>query len=149
MNLVKWLLVVTFIAALALSAWFIARWWHVREWRALDQQQRATIKQLQRFPPNGWSQHGWDESVIIVNSVWGNVTFAPSYSGISNQQMRVLLKNLEQILAETNSENSPESIERIFALLLSHSPKTEFITGYRDELREYFAEERQRAEEGK
>jgi hypothetical protein len=66
------------------------------------------------------------------------VTYHPNYSHISNDEMRSLQQSLEQIVATTTSENSIESVDQVFQLLLQRGQKTEFISGYRDEFRTYF-----------
>ncbi len=45
---------------------------------------------------------------------------------------------LEQIVAETTPENSIESVDQVFQLLLQRGQKTDFISGFRDEFRTFF-----------
>jgi hypothetical protein len=49
--------------------------------------------------------------------------------------MRSLKLKLERIVAETTRENSIESVDRVFQLLLLRGQKIDFISGYRDEFR--------------
>jgi hypothetical protein len=51
--------------------------------------------------------------------------------------MRTLLGELEQIVALTTTNNSMESVDRVFQLLLQRGLKTEFVSGFRDEFRTY------------
>lgn len=48
--------------------------------------------------------------------------------------MRSLQLKLERIVAQTTPENSIESVDQVFQLLLQRGHKTDFISGYRDEL---------------
>ena len=111
--------------------------WTRRLWFDLQAQQLATIERLGDFPPPGWEQRTWKNALVTPYNVWGNVTFTPEYSKISNDEMRTLKAKLEQIVAETTSEKSFESVDRVFQLLLQRGQRTEFISGYRDEFRTF------------
>ena len=110
--------------------------WTRRVWFGLQAQQLATIKRLGDFPPPGWEQKTWKNALVTPYNVWGNVTFTPEYSKISNDEMRALKDKLEQIVDKTNRDNSIESVDRVFQLLLDQGQRTPFITGYRDALRD-------------
>lgn len=69
----------------------------------------------------------------------GNVTFAPSYSQISNAEMQSLQASLEQILSQTTSANSIQSVERVYGMLEGHGKNPRFVPAYRDEFRAQFA----------
>ena len=111
------------------------RSWARREWFDLQARQLATIKRLEEFPPGGCDQRTWENALITPYNVWGNVTYNPDYSNISNEEMRSLQMKLEQIVAETTPENSFESVDRVYQLLLERGRNTEFISAYRDEFR--------------
>lgn len=119
------------------TAWFGTVSWKKRQWFELQSQQLATIKRLEKFPPAGWDPVTWRNALVTPYNVWGNVTYSPSYSAISNAEMRALQSNLDQIVAEATTENSMECVDRVFAILLHRGWKTQFITGYRDEFRAF------------
>jgi hypothetical protein len=121
----------------ALVMWWVPAWWTQRQWFALQAQQMATIRRLEAMPPPGWDRGAWRNALVTVNNVWGNVTYTPAYSKLTVAEMRALQTRLEQVLAETSPANSVESVDRVFALLLEQGRKTVFITGYREEFREY------------
>ena len=129
-----------------LAARFGAWWWTQRQWFDLQAQQLATIKRIGEFPPEGQVHERWKNALVTPSNVWGNVTYHPNYSKISNEEMRSLLANLEEIVSTTTPENSIESVDRVFQLLLKRGHKTEFISGYRDEFREYGETIRQRSQ---
>ena len=62
-------------------------------------------------------------------NVWGNVTFDPIHSNISNWQMLHVEQKLDQIVTGTNAA----SVDQVFQLLLSLDLKTEFVTGFHAE----------------
>lgn len=124
------------------AARFGAWWWTQREWFELQASQMATIKRLGEFPPKGQARETWENALVTPYNVWGNVTYHPNYSHISNDEMRSLQQSLEQIVATTTSENSIESVDRVFQLLLQRGQKTEFVSGYRDEFQAYFETDR-------
>jgi hypothetical protein len=59
--------------------------------------------------------------------------------------MRSLQLELERIVAETTPDNSIESVERVFQLLLQRGQKVDFISGYRDEFRTFGARMQRKA----
>jgi hypothetical protein len=136
----------TTVLAVVLGGVFAARfgawWWTQREGFDLQAQQMATIKRLGEFPPEGQSREVWENALVTPYNVWGNVTYAPNYSNVGNQEMRSLLTDLEAIVSTTTTENSIESVDRVFQLLLRRGQKTEFISGYREEFRAYFEDAR-------
>ena len=111
--------------------------WTRHVWFDLQAQQLATIERIGDFPPVGWNGATWKNALVTPYNVWGNVTFTPDYSKISNDEMRTLKSKLDQIVAETTRENSIESVDRVFELLLQRGQKIPFIVGYRDEFRTY------------
>ena len=125
------------LAACVLAMWVAAWSWKQLQWFELQQRQLATIDRIGEFPPNGWDRYAWKNALVTPCNVWGNVTYHPDYSKISSEEMRSLLEELEQIVAETTPANSMESVDRVFELLLQRGRKTEFISGYRDEFRTY------------
>lgn len=137
-NAWKYVLAVLLIVGGVLAARFGAWWWTQRQWFDLQAQQLATIKRIGEFPPEGQDRGSWQNALVTPYNVWGNVTYHPNYSHISNEEMRSLQLSLEQIVAAATPENSIESVDRIFQLLLERGQKTEFISGYRDEFRTYF-----------
>ena len=110
-----------------------------RQWFDLQEQQLQTIKRLEAFPPPGCSARVWESAIVTPYNIWGNVTYHPEYSKISNKEMLALKLELDAIVAETNDENGFESVDRVFDLLLQRGQKIEFISGYRDEIREWRA----------
>lgn len=121
----------------ALTAWWSTKWSAQRQWFALQHQQMATIQRLEDFPPPGWDPGVWRSALVTPYNVWGNVTYHPGYSHISIDEMRSLQSQLDQIVAETTSENSFDSVDRVFQLLIRRGQKTDFIAGYREEFRMY------------
>jgi len=119
------------------AAAIAVRWQIQRQWFALQTQQRATILQLERFPPTDWDRDIWNNFIVLTHNVWGNAVYSPSYSEISNQEMRVLKVRLEQILAETTPNNSIDSVDQVYQLLLQRSEKTAFISPYRESFHTY------------
>lgn len=134
----KYALAAVFIVVVMLAARFGAWWWTQRQWFDLQAQQFATIERIGEFPPEGQDRERWKNALITPYNVWGNVTYHPNYSHISNDEMLSLQASLEQIVATTTSESSIESVDQVFQLLLQRGQKTEFISGYRDEFRAYF-----------
>lgn len=120
-----------------LTAWFGASWSTQRQWFDLQARQLATIQRLGEFPPAGWKRAAWQNALVTPYNVWGNVTYHPKYSKISNEEMRSLQRKLERIVAETTPDNSIESVDHVFQLLLQRGQKTDFISGYRDEFRTF------------
>ncbi len=119
-----------------LMIWWGTAWSAQRQWFALQRQQMATIQKLGEFPPPGWDRAAWKNALVTPHNVWGNVTYHPNYSHISHDEMRSLQAQLDQIVAETTPDNSFNSVDRVFQLLLQRGQKTDFIAGYRDEFRE-------------
>lgn len=113
-------------------------WWASRQWFEIQGMQRAVIIKLVAHPPNDLSESGWQNAVITLHNVWGNVTFSPEYSSLTNEEMTQLLEQLETITEETNNENAYSKADSIYDLMHSWSPKSRFIEGYRDELRDQF-----------
>jgi hypothetical protein len=140
----KLLVVAGVILFVVLAAKFAAWWWTQRQWFELQKEQLLTIRRIEAFPPAGWDRRTWKEALIAPHNVWGSVTFSPDYSNISIEEMRSLKLNLEQIVAETTSDNSFESVDRIFQLMLEFGRRKEFISGYRDEFRSYSEQSRQK-----
>jgi hypothetical protein len=129
------------ILVLVALAFYLGRGWSLRqEFSRLDQRQRAAILRLQQVPPPGENATAWSEVIITLHNVWGNVTFAPSYSGLSNADMQALLAKLEQWVSEATPDNSVATVERIYALLLERAKDPRFVTGYRDEFRAAFVD---------
>ncbi|MFM9065267.1 MAG: hypothetical protein ACKOOI_19845 [Pirellula sp.] len=120
-----------------------ALWWTERQWFDLQAQQLATIERIGEFPPPGCERATWQNALVSPYNVWGNATYSPRYSKISNEEMRSLQRKLEQIVAETTPDNSIESVDHVFQLLLQRGQKPNFISGYRDEFRT-FGEQMQR-----
>ena len=125
-----------FLAGIS-SAVIAVRWQTQRQWFALQTQQRATILQLERFPPTGWERDIWNNFVGLAHNVWGNVVYSPSCSQISNEEMLTLKMDLDRILAETTPHNSIESVDRVYRLLQRRGKNIEFISMYRDSFRTY------------
>ena len=119
------------------ALWVGPAWWRQRQWFALQTKQLVTIKRLEEFPPHGWDPDTWRNALITPYNVWGNVTYSPTYSNISNIEMQALQLKLDRIIAEATVENSMECVDKVFALLLQRGRKTRFITGYRDEFRSF------------
>jgi hypothetical protein len=138
MNARKVTLAAVFIIVAVFAARFGAWWWTQRQWFDLQAQQLATIERIGEFPPEDRDRERWRNALITPYNVWGNVIYHPNYSHISNEEMLSLQLSLKQIVATTTSENSIESVDRVFQLLLQRGQKTEFISGYRDEFRAYF-----------
>ncbi len=130
-------LVITGFVGLSAIAWTIgAPLFQQRAWFGVHREQLATISKLKEFPPAGWNKHAWDNIVITAHNIWGNVIFHPDSSGVGRREMVLLKHELEKIVAGTNADNSIESIERVYALLLQQGRKADFIIPYRDEFRE-------------
>lgn len=138
MSIWKYALAAVLIVVVVLAAGFGAWWWMQRQWFDLQAQQLATIERIGAFPPEGQDRERWKNALVTPYNVWGNVTYHPNYSHISNDEMRSLQASLEEIVATTTPENSIESVDRVFQLLLTRGQKTEFISGYRDEFRTHF-----------
>jgi hypothetical protein len=51
--------------------------------------------------------------------------------------MRGLQSRLDQIVDEAATQNSFDSVDRVFALLLERGRKTEFISGFREEFQSH------------
>lgn len=137
-------IVILSIAVSGVTMWFGSSLWAQRQWFDLQAQQMATIRRIEAFPPLGWEPRSWSNALVIPYNVWGNVTDHPSYSKISNAEMRSLLSKLEQILAVTTRDNSSESVDRVFSLLLQRGQKSDFISAYREEFRTSCKEVRRR-----
>ncbi len=133
----KYALAAVLIVVVVLAARFGAWWWTQRQWFDLQAQQLATIERIGEFPPAGEDPKRWKSALFTPYNVWGNVTYHPNYSHISNEEMRSLQASLEEIVATTTPENSIESVDRVFQLLLQRGQKSEFIAGYHDEFRTY------------
>lgn len=133
----KYALIILALAGCIFATWIVAKSWKQEEWFDLQKQQLATIERLGKFPPPGCNQAMWHNALVTPYNVWGNVTYHPDYSKLSNEEMRTLLGQLEQIVAETSPANSIKSVDRVFELLLHSSQKKEFIDGYREEFRTY------------
>lgn len=133
----------TFAAVIGIVAILIAMgraMWLQQQWFELQQQQLGAIEKIAAYPPPGWEQAAWNNALITPYNVWGNVTYSPNYSKISNSEMQELRRQLEQIAAETNHSNSIESVDRVFELLLKRGQKIKFITEYRKEFKTYDAQ---------
>ncbi len=129
-------LVIAGIVGLSAIAWTIAApLFEQRAWFAVHREQSATIRKLNEFPPAGWNKRAWSNIVTTANNIWGNVIHHPDSSGLERREMIQLEHELEQIVAGTNSDNSIESIEQVYALLLQQGRKADFIIPYRDEFR--------------
>jgi hypothetical protein len=126
------------------AAWRGALWWAERQWFALQSQQLATIRRLEEFAAVGWDQQAWNNAVCTLHNVWGNVTYHPKCSNISNAEMRSLASSLHQILTETTRQDSSESVDRVFELLLQRGQKADFIEAYREEFNSEREEVRRR-----
>ena len=125
------------IIVLLATAWTIgAPLLEQRAWFGVHREQLATIRKLNEFPPAGWTKHAWNNVVTTTHNVWGNVIYHPASSGLKHPEMVMLKHQLERIVAETNTDNSIESIEAVYTLLLQHGRKADFIIPYRDEFRE-------------
>lgn len=127
--------VLVLVLALFVVGWSVNR---QRQWFALQRQQLQTVLRLEQQRPSGWSAAAWENAVVTTHNVWGNVTYAPEYSGLSLTEMQRLQQRLEEIVANTTAENSRDSLDQVFELLLSlPRARREFITGYRDEIRSW------------
>jgi hypothetical protein len=131
------------ILLIVVAIWITLRMRKQREWFDLQAQQLATIKRLGDSPPPGWQPRVWQSAVGTPYNVWLNVTYHPDYSKISIEEMRLLQGKLEEIVSQTTPENSLDSVDRVFQLLLERGRRTEFISGYRDEVRSYAASRNQ------
>lgn len=126
------------IGIAALTFWIVQALSQRQQWFALQSQQMESIKRLEEFAPAGWDRDSWRNALVTPYNVWGNVTYAPSYSQLTIAQMRALQSKLDQIRASTTPENAFESVDRVFELLTKQcSNKSEFITGFREEFRTY------------
>ena len=135
------LLVIVGVLTAKIGAW----WWMQREWFDLQVQQLATIERIGEFPPPGWDPKLWKNVVITPYNVWGNVTYHPNHhSNISIDEMRSLQTTLDQIVTETTRENSIESVDRIFQLMLQRGHETDFISWYHDLFRKQTRASRRR-----
>jgi hypothetical protein len=125
------------LAFLVIAIYPVARDWHARrQWFQIQSQQLAAIDKLRDYPPDGVNANVWDNLINDTYNVWANVTYAPTYSNISNTEMRDLKRKLDEVVANTSSRNSPASVDQVYGLLLSLDFKTEFVTGYHDEFRQ-------------
>lgn len=136
-NVSRYLVSVAVILVGLLIAKFGSWWWTQRQWFELESKQLATIDQLRHFPPVGVKRNRWEGDLVTLYNVWGNVTYHPDYSGLSNEQMHTLHLKLEGIIAGTTQENSIESVDRVFELMLQNSPRKDFISRYREIFRAY------------
>jgi hypothetical protein len=123
----------------ALAFWLGRSWSLQWEWSDLDQRQRATILRLKQFPPPGISTESWNNEIITLHNVWGNVTYTPTYSGLSNADMQTLLSKLNQLVNKATPENSVATVDRVYALLLERATNRSLVTGYRAQFRETFS----------
>lgn len=126
---------VVLLAIGGLGIWIAATGALRREWFQLLHQQQATILRLRETPPAGWDSHAWENVLVMVHNVWGNVTYHPDYSHISVEEMRHLQQELEDIVARATPQSSVECVDQVYDLLQRRGEKTEFIAGFRDEFR--------------
>ena len=91
----KYVLTAILLLACALATRVGTWWWNQRQWFDLQQQQLATIERIGEFPPTGWDRGAWKNAVVTLCNVWGNVTFHPDHSKISNAEMQTLLEEFE------------------------------------------------------
>src|SRR5687768_14499920 len=106
------------IMACITIAWLGRAWWIQKQWFSLQQEQMATIMRLQSLPPDANRRDEWREVIVMLHNVWGNVTFAPSYSEITNAEMEALQRRLTEIVEATTPENSIDSVDRIYGILM-------------------------------
>ena len=133
----KYLFAVVVIIASLLIAKFGMWRWTISHFSELQSDQLATIDQLGQFPPAGVEPQQWESSLGTLHNVWANVFCYPEYSGLSSAQMQSLQMKLDEILAETTQDNSIESVDRVFELMLQNSPRKEFISRYREGFQYY------------
>ncbi|QDT35385.1 hypothetical protein [Thalassoglobus polymorphus] len=126
------------LAFLVIAIYPFARDWQIRQqWFQIQSQQLSAIDKLRDYPPNAANPNAWDNVITTTYNVWGNVTYHPSYSNISNAEMRSLKQKLDEVVANTSRKNSPASVDQVYGLLLSLDFKTEFVAGYHDEFKQY------------
>lgn len=77
----------------------------------------------------------WKNVLEIIPTIWGNVTFNPSYSGLSVDDMQRLQQRLQILVENVEGDSVYENADAIFALMLEFSSKTEFVEGYREDFR--------------
>tara|TARA_R110002111_G_scaffold258592_1_gene327844 strand:+ start:75 stop:533 length:459 start_codon:yes stop_codon:yes gene_type:complete len=124
---------VTVIAAFP----FARNWWTLRQWFAIYSEQKATIELLADHPPTNVAPSEWRNVVAIVPTIWGNVTFHPDYSGLSNDEMRTLQRRLQRLVDQTTGDTAYKNVDSVFEMMHEFSPKTRFIEGYREEFRRH------------
>ena len=124
------------VTALTITAYPIARhWWASRQWFTLYERQKATIWLLADRPPSSMTHDEWKNVLEIIPTIWGNVTFNPSYSGLSVDDMQRLQQRLQILVENVEGDSVYENADAIFALMLEFSSKTEFVEGYREDFR--------------
>ncbi|WP_442481955.1 hypothetical protein [Aeoliella sp. SH292] len=96
----------------------------------------AAISSLADVPPEGWFRFDWKEEVITPYNVWGNITYTPEYSGLSNDEMRLLAIELDGIVSKATSANCFEKVDQIFMLMLRFSKNPEFVSRHREEFQD-------------
>lgn len=128
---------VTLVLVTAL-AWMGYAWRTQQRWFELNRQQRATIQRLEQFPPSGTDAGQWEQVIGTLHNVWGNVTYDPSHCGLNKDDMSELQRRLEGILQQTTSDNSIESCDRIYRILLEFAKNPRFVSGFHDEFREVY-----------
>lgn len=128
-------LTIAFVSAvIVIAAFSFARsCWTLRQWFAIYSEQKATIELLADHPPTNIAPSEWRNAVAIVSTIWGNVTFHPDYSGLSNDEMRTLQLRLQSLVDQTTGDTAFNSVDSVFEMMHEFSPKTRFIEGYREE----------------
>jgi hypothetical protein len=137
MNYRKTALAILLVVVAGVAVWLGSAVWNQRQWRALQAGQMATILRLGEVPPPGWNQGAWRNALVTPHNVWGNVIYHPSSSGVKIDEMRGLQLRLNQIVDDATTQNSFESVDRVFALLLEQGRQTEFISGFREEFQSH------------
>ncbi|MCO8125417.1 hypothetical protein NHH03_27005 [Stieleria sp. TO1_6] len=111
--------------------------WNLRQWFVIYSEQKATIELLADHPPTNVAPSEWRNVVEIVPTIWGNVTFHPDYSGLSNEQMRALQLRLQRLVDKTTGDTAYKSVDSMFEMMHEFAPNTRFIEGYREEFRRH------------
>jgi hypothetical protein len=133
----KLIFAAVFAVAVITALPFARSWWNLRQWFAIYSEQKATIELLADHPPTNVSSSEWRNVVAIVAAIWGNVTFHPDYSGLSNDEMRALQLRLQRLVDQTTGDTAYKSVDSVFEMMHEFSTKTRFIEGYREEFRRH------------
>jgi hypothetical protein len=95
--------------------------------------QFAAILQLGDFPPPGRTENEWRNGLILLYNVWGNTVDRP---GVLNaDEMDDLTDRLNEVVSRTTNNNSVQSVDLVFEILLDTGLNHEFVARHRKSFR--------------